>query len=90
MKFLRRLMGLLGVKLAGFACLDEFGGIAERRGPIESAAEGFAGESARRGMVAAFASVDVGEELVSFCGDAFQGNPVWSLAVQIVVLDAVV
>ena len=39
----------------------------------------------------ALASVDVGEELASFfCGDAFQRDPVGALAVQVVVLDAVV
>ena len=47
MKLLRRLVDLLGVKLAGLACFDEFGGVVQRGRPVETAAEGFAGEGAR-------------------------------------------
>src|SRR5664279_3875370 len=54
LQFLRWLMNLLGVELVGLAGPDKLGGILKRSGPVETAAESFAGEGARRGMVTTF------------------------------------
>src|SRR5664279_2217128 len=81
LQFLRGLVDLLGVELAGLAGPNERGGVLKCGGLVETAAEGFAGEGARRGVVTTVSTMDVGEDLASFFSrDTPQGNPVGALA----------
>jgi hypothetical protein len=59
----RREVGLAGVKLAPFAGAHDLAGISNRSGPIEALSECIAHEGAWRGVVAAYARVNVTKEL---------------------------
>jgi hypothetical protein len=61
---------LLGEILAFLAPSDEFLGIAQGCGPLESSPEGLADQCARRRMVAADAFVDLLQDVLAF----FPGN----------------
>ena len=61
MEPLHRLVDLFGVELAGLARLDELGGVLKHCGPVKTTAKGLTSEGARRGVVPAIPSVDVGE-----------------------------
>ena len=62
---LRRLVDLLGMKLARLASPHELHGVVERRGPVEAAAEGLAHEGAGRRMVPVIPTMDVSNQLTS-------------------------
>jgi hypothetical protein len=61
---------LLGEVLASLAPFDEFLGIAQSCGPIESSSEGLADQHAGRRVVAADAFVDLLQDVLAF----FSGN----------------
>jgi hypothetical protein len=61
---------LLGEVLAPLASSDEFFGVAQSCGPIESSSEGLSDQRARRRMVAADAFVDLLQDSLAF----FSGN----------------
>jgi hypothetical protein len=62
---------LLGEVLASLAPTDEFFGIAQSSGPVESSPEGLADQRARGRVVAAHALVDLLQDLLAFLpGDA--------------------
>jgi hypothetical protein len=63
-------MMLLGEVLAPLAPPDEFIGVAQSCGPIESLSEGLADQRARRRVVAADAFVDFLQDALAF----FSGN----------------
>jgi hypothetical protein len=63
-------MLLLGEVLAPLAPSDEFFGVAQSCGPIESSPEGLADQCARRRMVATDAFVDLLQDALAF----FSGN----------------
>jgi hypothetical protein len=63
-------MLLLGEVLAPLAPSDEFFGVAQSCGPIESSSEGLADQHARRSVVAADAFVDLLQYALAF----FSGN----------------
>jgi hypothetical protein len=58
-----RKVGLAGVELAPFAGAHDLAGISDRGGLVEALAERVAHEGAWRGVVAAYALVDVSKEL---------------------------
>jgi hypothetical protein len=57
---------LLGEVLARLAPFDEFFGIAQSRGPIESSSEGLADQRARGRVVAADAFMDLLQDVLAF------------------------
>src|SRR5664279_738235 len=57
LQFLRGLVNLLGMELAGLAGPNEPGGVLKCGGPVEAAAECFASEGAGGGVVAAISLV---------------------------------
>jgi hypothetical protein len=59
----RREIGLAGVELAPFASAHNLAGIGDRGGPVEALAERVAHEGEQRRVVAAYARMDVAEEL---------------------------
>jgi hypothetical protein len=69
-------MLLLGEVLAPLAPSDEFFGITQSCGPVESSSEGLADQRARGHVVAADAFMDLFQDaLAFFSGDALHDTP---------------
>ena len=68
-------VGLFGVKLAAFACTDDFFHVAQCCWPVKSLSESFSDQGAWRSMVFADPDVYLEKKVLALCnGDALHGN----------------
>ena len=74
------------VELATLACPHDVGSVGDRGGPVKTLSKCVTHEGARRGVVAADASVDVADQLLALGdGDALLQNARGTVLVQLVI-----